>query len=137
MMRWLLCALLLSGPASAATVAVTVHGVRNDHGHVRVAICPAATFLHPNCPWFGNAPAHPGDVRVLVTNVPPGTYAAEAFHDEDDNGKLERSFFGLPEEGMGFSNDARMYFGPPKFDAASFQVGGTDKEIGFRLKYYN
>jgi uncharacterized protein (DUF2141 family) len=137
MMRWLLCALLLSGPASAATILVTVHGVRNDHGQVRVAICPASAFLQPKCPWFGSAPAHPGDVRVTIAQVPPGTYAAEAFHDEDDNGKLERSFFGLPEEGMGFSNDAPMHFGPPKFDAASFQVRGADAEIAFKLKYYN
>jgi uncharacterized protein (DUF2141 family) len=137
MIRALLCALFLSGPAAAATIVVTVHGVRNDHGQVRVALCPAANFLQPTCPWFGSAQAHPGDVRVTVSHVPPGTYAAEAFHDENDNGKLERSFFGLPEEGMGFSNDAPMHFGPPKFDAAAFQVDAADKEIGFRLKYYN
>jgi uncharacterized protein (DUF2141 family) len=76
-------------------------------------------------------------VRIVIQNVPPGTYAAEAFHDEDDNGKLERSFFGLPEEGMGFSNDAPMRFGPPAFGAASFDVGGMDGQIRFSMRYYD
>jgi len=130
-------ALCLARPARAATVVVTLAGVRNNHGHVRVAICPKALFLHPQCPWFSSSPARPGDVLVTVTNVPPGTYAAEAFHDEDDNGKLERSFFGLPEEGMGFSNDAPMRFGPPAFGTASFYVGDKTTRIRFSVRYYN
>jgi uncharacterized protein (DUF2141 family) len=136
-MRAPLLWLALTAATHAATVSVTVTGVRNDHGHVRVAICQRETFLHPNCPWFANSPAHAGRVLVTVPNVPPGTYAAEAFHDEDDNGQLERSFFGLPEEGMGFSNNAPMYFGPPRFEAASFPVGNRDTAITFPLKYYN
>ncbi len=136
-MRPLLVFIALTTTAHAATVIVTVTGVRNNHGHVRVAICPRESFLHPNCPWFANSPAHPGDVPVTVTDVPPGTYAAEAFHDEDDNGTLERSFFGLPKEGMGFSNNAPMNFGPPRFDAAAFRVGTTGISVGFELKYYN
>jgi uncharacterized protein (DUF2141 family) len=134
-MRGLLFALLAAAPAQAATVVVTVNGVRNDRGHVRVAICRRETFLQAHCPWFGNAPAHPGDVRVTVENVPAGTYAAEAFHDEDDNGRLERTFLGLPAEGMGFSNNARMFFGPPNFNDAAFPVA-ADTAISFALKYY-
>ena len=47
----------------------------------------------------------PGRDRLsaIVPNVPPGTYAAQAFHDEDDNGKLDRTLLGLPKEAMGFS----------------------------------
>lgn len=136
-MRALLLWVALMQAAQAATVSVTVTGVRNDHGHVRVAICPREIFLRPHCPWFANSPARAGQVLVTVPDVPPGIYAAEAFHDEDDNGKLERSFLGLPEEGMGFSNNARMYFGPPRFDAASFTVDGASTAIAFALKYYN
>ncbi len=136
-MRVLFLLLSLAAAAHAATVSVTIIGVRNAHGHVRVAICPRDTFLQPHCAWFAESPAHAGSVLVAVLNVPPGTYAAQAFHDEDDNGRLERSFFGLPEEGMGFSNNAPMHFGPPRFDAASFSVGSSSTAITFALKYYN
>jgi uncharacterized protein (DUF2141 family) len=122
--------------AWAGDVAVTVTGVRNDRGHVRVALCQKASFLQPHCPWQGNAKAVPGETTVVVKDVPPGTYAAQAFHDEDDNGTLDRNFLGLPKEGMGFSNNAPMHFGPPRFGAASFPVAKKGAEIKFALKYY-
>jgi uncharacterized protein (DUF2141 family) len=131
------CALVLALPARAATIIVTVAGIRSNHGHVRVAICPKAMFLEPHCPWFGNAPAQAGNVHVVIAGVPAGTYAAEAFHDEDNNGKVEQNFLGMPEEGMGFSNDAPMRFGPPAFGAASFDVGDKTKEIRLSVRYYN
>jgi uncharacterized protein (DUF2141 family) len=122
--------------ATAATVQIAVQNVRNDHGHVLVTLCTRADFLQPHCAWKGSAPAHPGIVTLQITGVPPGTYAAEAYHDENDNRKLDLSFFGLPEEGMGFSRDARMMFGPPRFDAASFVVTEPAAAISFALRYH-
>jgi uncharacterized protein (DUF2141 family) len=129
---------LLWPPASARAtdVSVTIHGIRNDHGQILVAICPRAEFLQPQCHWQAAAHAKAGDVQLTVTGVPPGTYAAQAFHDEDSNFKLERSFLGLPKEGMGFSHDAPMRFGPPGFDAAAFAVSGKNSAIDFSLRYY-
>jgi uncharacterized protein (DUF2141 family) len=126
---------LICGCARAAHVHVMVSGVRNARGHVLVAICSRAEFLQPHCAWQGGAPARAGIVTVDIADVPPGLYAAQAFHDEDDNKKLERSFFGLPEEGMGFSRDARMRFGPPAFADAAFAVGG-DVAVQVALHYY-
>ncbi len=127
--------LLIFASAQAATVHVMVRNVHNDHGHVLVAVCARADFLRPHCPWQGSAPARLGEVRVDVAGVPPGVYAAEAFHDENDNGRLDRSFFGLPEEGMGFSRDAPMRFGPPDFGEAAFTVAG-EAAATITLKYY-
>ena len=121
--------------ASAATVLATVSEVRNDHGQVLVAVCTRAEFLQPHCPWRGRAPARPGSVVVRIEGVPPGTYAAQAFHDENGNGVLDRNILGIPEEAMGFSNDAPMRMGPPRFDAAAFAVGPADVSVGFRLRY--
>ena len=135
-MRPLALLLLVAAPAQAATITVTVTGVRNANGHVLVAICPRANFLQPDCPWHGLAVAHPGNTSVTIDHVPPGTYAAQAYHDEDNNQRLERSFFGLPKEGMGFSNDAPMRFGPPSFDTASFNLNADSSAIHFKLRYY-
>ena len=73
---------------------------------------------------------------VRVENVPPGTYAAQAFHDENGNGELDRNILGLPKEAMGFSNDAPMRMGPPRFDSAAFTVQPKDTAIRFRLRYF-
>jgi uncharacterized protein (DUF2141 family) len=135
--RLLVLALMIGfAPAHAATVTVDVSGVRNARGHVRVALCTKADFLQPHCRWKGNSVALTGTVTVKIENVPPGTYAAEAFHDENENELLDRTFLGMPREAMGFSNNAPMHYGPPKFDTASFHVGKTDLKITFALKYF-
>jgi len=126
----------LAGGADAATVTVSVSGVHNDHGHVLVALCTRADFLRPHCSWKARVAAQKGTVIAKIPGVPPGVYAAQAFHDENDNGRLERTLLGLPREAMGFSNDAPMRLGPPRFDAAAFNVSGDAVAIGFSLRYF-
>ena len=131
--------LVLACPARAepGVVVVTVQGVRSNAGHVLVAICDRATFLEATCKYVGRAPANIGQVVVQVRGVPPGTYAAQAFQDENDNGKIDRTFLGIPKEGLGFSNDARINFGPPSFPDAAFRVGEGGGSIEFPLHYFN
>ena len=129
--------MLLCGSGRAATVLVTVTNVRNDRGKVLVALCTKATFLRPHCAWRGHTEAKPGEVQISIEDVPPGTYAAQAFHDENDNGKLDRNLLGLPKEAMGFSNDAPMRMGPPGFETAAFTVAQQGAAIRFALRYFS
>ena len=131
-----LVAMSFAVEAQAASVTVTVTGVRDSRGVVRVAICPRADFLHPHCPYFAYSPSETGAVSVTINNVPPGVYAAEAYQDANDNGILDRNWLGLPKEGMGFSNNAPMRFGPPRFDDAAFALGSGASAISFRLRYF-
>lgn len=123
--------------AWAATLEVLVGNVRNDRGHVRVAVCPQALFLSDKCTLVGSAKARAGEVLVTVPNVPPGTYAAQSFHDENSNDDLDRTMLGLPKEGIGISNDARFRFGPPSFGDAAFQLTPAGGRIRFTLRYYD
>ncbi len=127
--------LLVFASASAATMTVTVGNVRNDHGHVLVAVCTRAEFLQPHCKYQASTPALRGVVKVSIQALPPGRYAVQAFHDENDNRVLDRNFLGMPLEGLGFSRDAPMHFGPPGFEAAIVVVGATDLDVGFSLRY--
>ena len=114
---------------------VEVSGVRTAQGRVHVDICPEARFLD-DCPWSGEAVATVGTTEVIVENVPPGRYAAQAFHDRNDNGKVDRGIFGIPKEGVGFSNDAKIITAPPKFAAAAFDHGAGAQRIAFKLSYF-
>ncbi|MBK7290922.1 MAG: DUF2141 domain-containing protein [Chitinophagaceae bacterium] len=38
-------------------------------------------------------------------------------HDENDDGKMNSNFLGLPKEGYGFSNNVMGNFGPPLFQS--------------------
>lgn len=132
----LLIAVVWARAASAADVTVTITGVRDGLGVVRVAICPRAEFLRPHCPYVGHGPAVAGDVRVTIADVPPGVYAAQAYQDANNNNILDRNWLGLPKEGMGFSNNAPMRFGPPSFGDAAFTIGTGNAAISFRLRYF-
>ena len=124
----------LLGAAPHTPLRVEVTGVRDGVGSVRVAVCTADTFLK-ECPYVGSAPAHRGDVVVTVPGVPPGTYAAQAFHDDDGSGRLERPLFGLPRKGFGFSRDAQMSWGPPRFNDAAVTVGPGTAVVTVPLHY--
>ena len=123
-------------PAGGAAVIVSVANTRNDHGTVRVSLCPRARFLADACPYEGRAHAHSGVTVVTIEGVPPGEYAAQAFHDENDNGKVDRALFGIPKEGVGFSRDARIVLSPPKWRDAVFAHGAGPQEIRFSLRYF-
>lgn len=126
-----------AGAAEAAVLDVTVAGIANDRGEVRIAACERDVFLSPECTHVASVPARAGTVRLTLPDLPPGTYAVQAHHDENLNRDIDRSFFGTPREGIGFSNDAPMNFGPPEFDAAAVQVDAHPVAITFRLRYFD
>ncbi len=116
------------------TIEVAVAGVRNADGHVKVDVCTQATFLK-DCPWSGRAPAHAGTVIVAVHGVPLGRYAIQAFHDANDNGECDQGLFGIPREGVGFSNDAFRGLSRPKFDNAAFNFTGGLLRLSLKLRH--
>ncbi len=128
--------MLIAGAAPVASVQVAVSNVRNANGHVLVAVCLRTEFLSPRCQFAGSAPAQPGTVTVHIAGIPPGTYAVQAFQDENDNMKIDRTFFGLPTEGIGFSNNAAFNFGPPSFQDAAISLGAEDIQLTVRLRYF-
>lgn len=131
-------ALLLAEVAaskSGTAITIQVHNVRNSHGRVRVAACPKARFLANECPWRADSPAVTGTTTVTVSGVPPGEYAVQAFHDENDNNEIDRGIFGIPKEGVGFSRNARILFGPPSWRDAMFTHGAA-QVISFSLRYF-
>lgn len=70
-----------------------------------------------------------------ITGLPPGEYAVSAIHDENDNRKLDKSFIGMPTEGVAFSNNAKIAFGPPKFEKVRFRVEGETTQT-MRMRYF-
>lgn len=132
-------AILLLWPVvgSTANLTVKVEGVNGSMGHVLVAVCTEDQFLGAGCTSTGKVPAAPGAVTIVLTNVAPGVYAVQAFHDENDNMDIDRSLLGLPKEGMGFSNDAPMRYGPPQFADAAITIGAEDAATSLRMRYFD
>ncbi len=131
----ILVALALAEAASGA-ITIQLGNVRSAQGRVVVDICPQDRFLQDGCAWHGEVPARAGTTTITVPNVPAGNYAVQAFHDENASGEVDRGMFGIPKEGVGFSRNARIGLGPPKWRDAYFVHQGRAEVIRFDLRYF-
>ena len=59
---------------------------------------------------------------LLIDDLEESDYAVAIFHDKNSNNKFD-TFLSIPKEKFGFSKNARVFLGPPKFEDASFFVG--------------
>lgn len=138
---WAIAAALIAGAAPAAgpdgTLVIAVTNVRSSVGRVRADVCAERAFLKDGCPHAAEAPAVAGTTTLTVRGLPPGRYAVQLFHDENGNGKVDRALFGIPKEGVGFSNDAPIRLGPPKFAAAAIDVAPGTRTIAVRMRYFS
>lgn len=62
-----------------------------------------------------------GRCTAVFPGIAVGEYAVSVVHDENDNGKLDTNYIGIPKEGIGTSNNAKSSFGPPKYNDSKFQ----------------
>ena len=134
---FILALILGAGPASAARIIVTIDGLHSATGNVFVGLYASPNkFLHGNeCDAFKKVRASTGPITVAFDNLPPGTYAVGAYHDENGNDHLDTGPLGLPIEGYALSNGVRAVLAPPRFTDAAFTVGGGDKPIALHIRY--
>lgn len=118
------------------TVEVTT---RSNKGVIRCALWPDAKGFP------GEVKTRSDVVRVVAPSiekhkatctfpdVQAATYVVTVLQDLNDNDELDKNRIGIPKEPLGFSNGARIRFGPPKFDDAKFAFTGTDTTIGITV----
>lgn len=116
-----------------ATVNVTLGGVAGQRGALMGAICNKNSFLKA-CQYFAVQPAIAGNV-LKFPGVTPGSYAVMVYHDENLNGRLDKSANGMPQEGWGFSRNARGHYGPPTFDDARIDIEPGTNDIALDMVY--
>ena len=63
----------------------------------------------------------------------PGQYAIAVIYDQNENGKLDTGFLGIPKEKIGFSNDAKGKFGPAKWADTHFSLENSDLQVAIHL----
>ena len=128
-------------PAAAPNrthVDVTFEDVRNSKGLIRACMTREPRYF-PHCEVDPTAhklsiPAAPG-ATLSFADVAPGEYAIAALHDENRDGKVNRSL-GIPREGVGFSRSPRVKFAPPSFAATRFPVGAEPVSMNIRMQYF-
>jgi uncharacterized protein (DUF2141 family) len=131
-----LIAIITSNTGLALDLEVTVKEIRNDKGHLRIAIFnDPGEFPRGNEIHSLDVRAKSGDVTARFRGIKPGKYAVAVHHDENLNKDMDTNFLGMPNEGYGFSNDARVFIIPPTFDAASFFISDKLEKISLHIIY--
>jgi uncharacterized protein (DUF2141 family) len=59
---------------------------------------------------------------ITINGLQPGKYSFKYIHDENNNRELDTNWIGVPTEGFGFSNNAKVRFGPPAFEDTVFEL---------------
>jgi uncharacterized protein (DUF2141 family) len=95
-----LIALLLTGQAQDARLIVTIQGTRDADGYLYVAL-----FSKPD--GFPDGDYSTGHTKlkaaaetltVVFNGLAPDTYAVDAYHDENNNCRLDTEFIGYPRK---------------------------------------
>ena len=131
-----LITIVITSKGFSADLEVTIKALRNDKGQLRMAIFnDPEEFPRGNEIHSLDIQAKSGDVTALFRGIKLGTYALAIHHDENFNNKMDTNFVGMPNEGYGFSNDARVFISPPTFEAASFVIDKKLKKISLYVVY--
>jgi uncharacterized protein (DUF2141 family) len=118
----------------AADLTVQVTNLRSNAGTVHFGLYNTAADFPTSRVWQERVvPA--GTPSVVFSGLAPGNYALAVFHDENKNGEFDQGFLGIPLEGYGFSNNARVFLGPPKFDEARVVLGEAGASISIAVTY--
>lgn len=72
-------------------------------------------------------------VQVIFANLPYGWYGISLYHDENSNGLMDKNAMGIPKEAYGFSNNAKGFFGKPKYKDVMFQLNSAEMQIVINL----
>jgi len=137
----LLCILLLpifgcrlsAQTAPSCNLRVRVTGLRNAKGVVRLTLFRDAEVVETRELQIDPATL---TVKVGFEKLPQGIYAVNLFHDENNNGKMDTNFVGMPTEGYGMSNNPKKRMGKPGFDETNFQINKPVYNLEIKTIYW-
>lgn len=76
------------------------------------------------------------DKMTIQFSSAPAEFAIKVLHDEDEKGQVTKNWTGVfPSEGLGFSNGAKLGFGPPNFNDAKLRLVEITSAIKIQIIY--
>ena len=125
-------------PPAGAELQVSIAGMRNAKGAIMLCLTRRMQQSFLAC---DQDPARitriiaAGEAnQVELGDMLPGEYSLLVIHDENRNGKLDKSF-GIPREGFGFSRNPAIGMGPPHYADVRFAVPPGHSVQAIKLKY--
>ncbi len=124
------------------TLIVQVGGFANEKGVCRVAVYLGKAHFNDLEYAIAKESTAVVDSKaevILELEIPNAKDGNEiaicAYHDENDNSRLDKNSFGIPIERYGFSSNPKRGFGPPKFNEVAIDLNAArlQNESGAKL----
>lgn len=133
----LACLAFASFGAAAADLTVRMSGFVNDEGRVQCGLFNQAEgWRVESRAWkVLTEPIHARRAVCAFGDIPPGRYAVAVFHAPKGEQQVSYGLFGKPLQGVGFSNNPSITWGPPSFESALITVGQNPSVLDVEIKY--
>jgi len=125
--------------ATAQNIEVFITGIKSNAGQIAIGVFKNNESFKSEKPYvskkFEKKNISNGEMTIAF-NLETGIYGLTLLDDEDNDNKMNYNFFGIPEEGFGFSNYYFTGFVKPHFDTFKFEVKNNQKKkITIRIRY--
>ena len=118
-------------------IKININNITEQEGLIHIALYDSPEFFPQNKGKILGLKEETKKIfmnGIIIRNLVESEYAVAVYHDSNANNKFDK-FLSLPKEKYGFSNNARVFLGPPDFEEAAFFVGENDFiEININLR---
>jgi uncharacterized protein (DUF2141 family) len=130
---------LITHLLSAQTLDIQIKNIRNQKGQLCIAVFgnqdgfkAEKTLFDLKC---NKNQVINGELHVKLP-FKPGKFGISVLDDEDQTGKMEYGFLGIPKKGFGFSDFNLKGLFKPVFEDFCFTVGNNEvKKLIVKMKY--
>lgn len=113
------------------TLTLNISNIGKSEGFIMVGLYTEEGFMDK--PYKGQKlKAKKGNMSCTFTDIPTGKYAVAIFHDENSNGKQDRTLIGMPSEDWGLSTNPSI-MRKPRFSDAVFELK-SNKTLDIKMK---
>jgi uncharacterized protein (DUF2141 family) len=125
------------GKTNYGSIVLKILEIKNEQGTIK-------------CSLHNNKNNFPSDYKKSVMNIqttitklgaivifdktPYGVYAISCFHDENNDEKLKKNFWGIPKEGIGVSLVQERK--RPKWENSVFSLSAPTMQLDIHMFYY-
>ena len=112
---------------------VNITGLHSNKGKIHIALYDNAEAFPKEGRFVIKKLLSANQKSLVINGLSFGNYAIAAFHDENDNGKLDKNIFGIPTEPYAFSNNARPKWKRPTFEETVFSFYNRKMQLKLSL----
>lgn len=125
---------------NTGTLTLQVENIESADGSIKLALFDSKdTFLKDDQAAYVKSYTHQkaGSIHIEWPEIAYGTYALAIYHDENDNGKLDKNLFGIPSEPYSFSNNPKIKWRGPQFDESKFDFSENNNKLVLKLRKWS